>query len=384
MKKPFQFQFLDSIKDLPEHSWNRLAHSHGPFLRYEFFAALENNNCTNADTGWSPHHLAVYAGENGPVVAVVPLFIKTHSYGEYVFDWSWADAYYRNGLEYYPKLVTAIPFTPSSESRILIDEAVDQEEILSAIVKAIISEAKRLGASSWHVLFPKKEESASLNTNNIHQRQGTQFHWFNKGYLDFDHFLDSFSSRKRKNIRKERSRVIEGGFSFQRIEGAQITTSMWKQFYEFYQNTYRVRGQEGYLTQSFFEALSTSMPESIVLIVALKEGEVVAGALSFKDSNRLYGRYWGCREEYQFLHFETCYYQGIDYAIEHSLTGFDSGAQGEHKIQRGFEPIATYSNHWIHDERFETAIVDFLKQESAHVEQYRQSARSLLPFKENL
>ena len=353
--------------------------SASPFLRHEFLLALENSGSVSAQTGWQPHHLLVMRGKQA--VAALPLYIKGHSYGEYVFDWSWADAYRQNGRRYYPKLLSAVPFTPSYATRLLIARDEDFGAIGKAMSEAVIEEARRLNMSSWHVLFPSKSESDLLATQGVHQRIATQFHWFNRGYTSFEHYLESFNSRKRKNLRKERRAVQDADIRFERYTGTQISAQLWEVFYRFYQNTYQVRGQQAYLDLSFFTQLGETLPEHLLLVMALHEGEPIAAALSLKDDKKLYGRYWGCQQEYQFLHFETCYYQGIEYCIENGLQSFDSGAQGEHKIQRGFEPITTYSNHWIADPQFDVAIANYLEEERDYIHQYRDQASAMLPFK---
>ncbi len=375
------FRFHSSIEQIPTRTWNVLAGQGSPFLKHEFLLALEASASVCAETGWQPHHLEVT--REGKTVAVMPLYIKGHSYGEYVFDWSWADAYRQHGYQYYPKLLTAIPYTPSQAERLLVASSEDAEQMCAVIATQVVQEARRLGASSWHVLFPSATQSACLAKHRVHQRIGTQFHWFNREYESFEHYLETFNSRKRKNLRKERKAVHEAGIVFERHGGQSISAQMWNTFYQFYENTYHVRGQQAYLTKDFFERLGRTMPEHLVLVLAKKNGLAIAAALSLCDQTALYGRYWGCLEEYQFLHFETCYYQGIEYCIEHKLQSFDSGAQGEHKIQRGFEPISTYSNHWIVDEQFDAAITDFLEKEKTYIEQYKDNAAEYLPFKVN-
>lgn len=372
------FRFFTGIDGIPTAVWNSLAQGGGPFLRHEFLTALEDSGSVCEETGWQPHHLLVSRG-NIPVAAM-PLYIKHHSYGEYVFDWSWADAYHRNGLAYYPKLLTAIPFTPSQSARLLIRPEEDPDVLTKAICHRVQEEAKAVGASSWHVLFPTEQESTRLVEQVMPQRTGTQFQWFNRNYGSFAEFLSLFNSRKRKNVRKERQAVQDAGIRFVHSRGEQISDAQWQMFYRFYQNTYHVRGQQPYLSLAFFRQLGKTMPDNVLLVMAVLDGREIAAALSLFDDTTLYGRYWGCLEEYQFLHFETCYYQGIEFCIEHGLQRFDSGAQGEHKIQRGFEPVATFSNHWIADPRFADAIADFLLQEREHVEQYRADAAQLLPF----
>ena len=379
MPVSLEFQFHPRIADIPSATWNALANNASPFLQHEFLNALEQSGSVSAQTGWQPHHLLVKRGEK--IVAAVPLYIKGHSYGEYVFDWSWADAYRQSGRRYYPKLISAVPFTPSYANRFLIasDEALDK--IAETISKVVIEEAKRLSMSSWHILFPSEAESELLATQGAHQRIATQFHWFNRGYTSFEHYLESFNSRKRKNLRKERRAVKDANIRFEHFTGTQISTELWEVFYSFYQNTYHVRGQQAYLDKSFFTQLSKTLPEKLLLVVALLDGQPIAAALSLHDERKLYGRYWGCQQEYQFLHFETCYYQGIEYCIENGLQSFDSGAQGEHKIQRGFEPITTYSNHWIADPQFDVAIANYLQEERDYIHQYRDQASAMLPFK---
>lgn len=379
MAVPLQFRFHPHIGDIPSATWNALVNDASPFLQHEFLLALESSGSVSAKTGWQPHHLLVLRGDKA--IAAMPLYIKGHSYGEYVFDWSWADAYRQNGLPYYPKLLSAVPYTPSYATRLLIAADEDFDAIGKAMSEAVIEEAKRLHMSSWHVLFPCESESALLAAQGAHQRIATQFHWFNRGYSSFEHYLESFNSRKRKNLRKERRAVQDANIQFERYTGTQISGPLWEVFYRFYQNTYHVRGQQAYLDIAFFTQLGKTLPERLLLVLALHEGQPIAAALSLRDEKKLYGRYWGCQQEYQFLHFETCYYQGIEYCIEHGLQSFDSGAQGEHKIQRGFEPITTYSNHWIADPRFDEAIANYLQEEREHIDQYRDQAVTMLPFK---
>lgn len=378
--------FVDSIVDIGADDWNTLAGTENPFTRYEFLLGLELTGCTNEGTGWQPHHVIVRKrdGDNETPVAVMPLYLKTNSYGEYVFDWSWANAYQSHGLEYYPKFVTAVPFTPSVGSRIFVAPGIDASRVINLITEKIEEEAHNIRASSWHVLFPLRVQHDQFVANGLMSRMGCQFQWANRGYRDFEHFLESLNSRKRKNIRKERSKVSEAGVSFTRVEGADIDEKLWQRFYSFYQSTYMMRGMQGYLTLEFFRYLSETMPEQLFMNVARMGEKNIAAALFFKNSTTLYGRYWGSKQDYQFLHFETCYYQGQDYAIELGLKNFDSGAQGEHKIQRGFEPILTYSNHWIKEAAFAQAIAKFLEEEQQHIKQYRKSAGELLPFRQDL
>lgn len=383
MAAALEFRFHANIADIDAGVWNTLvnqsARNAGPFLHHEFLLALEQTGCVCADTGWQPHHLVVSRG--GSAVAVMPLYIKNHSYGEYVFDWSWADAYRQHGMRYYPKLVTSVPFTPSTGPRLLMASGSDAQALTTEVTRVVIAEATRLGASSWHVLFPGEDEHARFAQAGMRSRIGCQYQWHNRGYSSFEDFLATFNSRKRKNLRKERQAVFSAGVQFTRFCGNAITPELWERFYQFYQNTYHVRGQQGYLSLKFFMTLGRVMPDNLLLVVASHEGRPIAAALSLQDEQTLYGRYWGSLEEYQFLHFETCYYQGIEYAIEKGLQRFDSGAQGEHKIQRGFEPVFTYSNHWIADAAFDEAIGEFLNKEAEYVREHRGAAEEYLPFR---
>tara|TARA_B100001778_G_C18484413_1_gene581932 strand:- start:61 stop:1032 length:972 start_codon:yes stop_codon:yes gene_type:complete len=315
----------------------------------------------------------------------MPLYIKTDSQGEFIFDWSWADAYYRNGLEYYPKLVSSIPFTPASGPRILMAEEKRSSEIVKAISDALKQISEDNNFSSVHVLLPEKKEIENFSNEDFSLRTSYSFHWFNKSYKNFDQFLDDMTSRQRKNIRKERAKITDQGISVLKITGDEITTEMIETFYQFYQVTYLKRGMRGYLNFDFFKKIIELIPESILLVMAKNSiGEYVAGALNFFDDKKLYGRYWGCLEEYDSLHFETCYYQGIEFCIAENLESFDPGVQGEHKIKRGFCPIETYSAHWIKDIRFKEAIDDFLDREREHVLEYNFDRRALLPFKKEV
>ena len=373
-----QISFVDAINQVPAAQWNNLCARDYPFVRHEFLQALETSGSLGEGTGWQPQHLLVKAG--GELVAAMPMYLKDHSYGEYVFDWAWADAYRRYGLDYYPKLVNAIPFTPCSGPRLLCNQPADT--LLPHIIPAIQQQAQHLRASSWHCLFPESELSAQLASEHIAQRMGTQFHWFNRGYKSWDDFVGNMNSRKRKNINKERRLVAEQGIYFVHKTGADIGAEDWQLFYRLYRNTYLKRsGHSGYLTEAFFLQLGKCFAQHSLLVIAHQQSQPIAAALFFKDASTIYGRYWGCVDEYNFLHFETCYYQGIDYAIQHQLQRFDGGAQGEHKIQRGFEPVITWSNHWLARVDFAQAIDGFLAAEKKSIEHYMEDARQYLPFK---
>jgi predicted N-acyltransferase len=313
----------------------------------------------------------------------MPLYLKHHSYGEYVFDWGWADAYRRHGLQYYPKLLTAIPFTPSQSARLLTADPRLLADLLQPVVEAVKQFAEKVGASSWHLLFPDQASSVLLDHTTLIRREACQFHWYNNAYETFDDFLNTCSSRKRKTLKKERTDVARQGFMFERLTGEQLTTEIWDQFYAFYQNTYQVRGQYGYLTREFFTVIHQLLADQVFLIMVRHETQprYLAGAMFLKDKNTLYGRYWGCQQDYQNLHFETCYYQGIEICIAEGLGRFDAGAQGEHKLRRGFEPVTTRSYHWIKHPQFSDAIRDFCNEEQQHNQTYVTAAVAKLPFK---
>jgi len=378
-----KIKFIDSIEKINKEDWDAVLSSKYPFLKYEFLKALEVTNCVSPEHGWTPLHLI--ASENERIVAIMPLYIKTDSQGEFIFDWSWADAYYRNGLNYYPKLVSSIPFTPASGPRILIADETRSREVIEEISRALKQITEESDFSSVHILLANKNEIKDFSQENFSLRTSYSFHWFNNHYLSFENFLQDMTSRQRKNIKKERKKINDQGVTVSRIFGSEITLEMLETFYQFYQVTYLKRGMRGYLNFEFFKKIVDSIPETIMLVLAKNNsGEYVAGALNFFDDEKLYGRYWGCLQEYDSLHFETCYYQGIEFCIEEKLRSFDPGVQGEHKIKRGFCPIETFSLHWIKDLRFKKAIDDFLDRERKHILEYNQDRRALLPFKKEV
>ena len=377
-----QHKFLSSINEVTADAWNSLCEIDYPFLRHEFFAALENSGSTTLETGWQPHHLIIE--DNKQMIAFMPLFLKQHSYGEYVFDWTWADAYYRYGHQYYPKLLNAIPFTPATGPRWCISGHADSDKTLNFLFECIEKEAAEINYSSCHWLFTDPKSNCLLEERLYLKRTGCQYHWLNKNYSSFEHFLSTFTSRKRKNLKKERQKVAEQGIQLIVKEGAEINDKDWQHFYLFYHLTYfKHNGRQGYLTESFFPELAQSLTQHLVMVQAIKNEQTIAAALYLKDKTTLYGRYWGCKEEHDYLHFETCYYQGIEYAIQHKLKRFDPGAQGEHKIQRGFTPVPTYSYHWIRDQEFASAINAFLHAETEQIHKHIECASGYLPFKLN-
>lgn len=388
------FQFHSSIKTISAPAWDALWPSDYPFTQHAFLSALEDSNSvdsgTSHKTGWQPYHLTLSQGSR--CVAAMPLYIKIHSYGEYVFDWSWADAYARTGLDYYPKIVNAIPFTPASGPRIGFDPELTSEErtsLLNRMLGQVQSFAEENQMSSFHCLFPDASTSALFNKhsgqseNVLARRSGYQFHWFNEGYENFEHFLQSFSSRKRKNIKKERKVAQSHGLEIKMLEASAMQEKDWQDFYLLYQHTYLKRsGHGGYLGLDFFQHVAQALPKQVLLAAVRNEDSLVAGALFFRDQSTLYGRYWGSKLPLDQLHFEACYYQGIDYAIAQKIHRFDPGAQGEHKIQRGFTPISTCSYHQLYLRDFQFAVSEFVEQEARHVDAYIAECRESLPFKE--
>ena len=371
-----QFEFARSIHAAAAPSWNALLADDYPFARHEFLAALEDSQAVGETSGWLPRHLLVRDGDT--LVAALPGYLKEHSYGEYVFDWAWADAYQRYGQRYYPKWINAIPFTPCRGPRLL---GQPDHNTIAAITQALDNYCLRESLSGWHCLFPDQNVSEALSQAGSTQRIGCQFHWFNRNYRTFDDFVATFASRKRKNVLKERRRVREQGFQFTTLTGSAIEPHHWQFFYQLYQRTYLKRsGHGGYLNEAFFQALGQNLADHCVLVLAQLDGQTVAAALYLRDQHTLYGRYWGCLAEFDNLHFETCYYQGIDYAIAQGLTRFDGGAQGEHKLARGFEPVLTYSNHHLCDPRFAAAVEDFVREEGDMTQGYCNDAAAHLPY----
>ena len=367
-----------SMTEIDPALWHNYFGEDDPFLRWDFLHGLESTECTTAQSGWQPAHIQL--DRMGSPLGFVPAYVKGHSYGEYVFDWSWAEAWQRMGLEYYPKLVTAVPFTPATGQRLWHDN--EHQNALSDVVYGVRALCSSFEVSSWHVLFLEQAQSDALVELGMPQRLTTQFHWFNRGYRDFQDFLARFNSRKRKNLRRERDQIARQGLVLETKKGDEITPDNWRFFHRCYQTTYAKRsGHGGYLTETFFTEACPALGATPVMVLASCAGEAVAAALFFEGGDTLYGRYWGCLADFDYLHFEACYYRGIEYCIDAGLSRFDPGAQGEHKIQRGFEPVLTYSNHWIVDERFSDAVAQFAAQECDHVRAYQTEAATLLPFK---
>ncbi|MCW8092860.1 GNAT family N-acetyltransferase [Alteromonas sp. ASW11-130] len=362
--------------------WNTLKGTESPFLRSEFLIALEDANCVGEGTGWKPFHIGFY--ENSQLIAAMPGYLKKHSYGEYVFDHAWANAYVQHRLNYYPKWVSAVPFTPVPGGRLLMRADVNRTEVLDAFKQALDLLAHN-DISSAHILFPDESNRMVLSDTELLQRDNVQFHWHNYGYHVFEDFIEGLTARKRKSIRKSRQRLLNHGVSISRLQGQAICHANIIFFYQCYRDTYlKKSGHEGYLTLTFFEQLFASMQEQMLIVEAEYAGKKVASCLFFFDHSNLYGRYWGCLEDIEELHFECCYFQGIEFAIEHGLQTFNPGTQGEHKILRGFEPTFCYSFHKLFQPEFNTAVAHFLNRESPAIKHYFEQAKTVLPFNEHM
>ena len=378
-----KISFHSSIEEISKKEWDSLLNDiNYPFLKHDFLQLLESTSCVGAKTGWIPLHVTISKGNS--LLAGMPLYLKSHSQGEFVFDHSWANAFYQHGLDYYPKLVSSIPHTPASGPRLLIKDGENKKELFEMIKEGVKNIAAKNNISSWHILFPREEEVDFFDDSNLSIRKNAQFIWFNENFTSFEDYLNSFRARHRKNVRKERNKIIEQELIIETFSGENLNYDLLNKFYKFYLSTNIKRsGFSGYLTKQFFLNFPTTLFKNLVIVFAKKKSndEMVGGSLFFRDDQNLYGRYWGCVEEFDCLHFECCYYQGIDYCIKNKLQKFDPGVQGEHKIKRGFAPTETYSAHWIADERFREAIEDFVNKEERHINYYLEDAKKLLPFK---
>jgi predicted N-acyltransferase len=362
----------ESLKDIPAEQWNKLAGDTNPFIQHDFLLALETGDCLQP-YGWHPRYLLAWSDDN-QLIGAAPAYIKTNSYGEFVFDWAWAEAYQRAGIEYYPKLVIAIPFTPATGPRLL---TAGDQLVTKALINYAIETAKQQGLSSVHWLFPAIEEQALIQQSNLLQRFDFQFHWQNHQYKNFDDFLSRLNSKKRKNIKRERRIVQQTNINIKTLEGDELTDEQWQQLYNFYQITFMKKHGTATLTLSFFKAIA----HKLLAIVAYQENKMVAAAICIKGKNTLYGRHWGCYEDFDSLHFEVCYYAGIEYCIAHQLEFFEPGAQGEHKIARGFLPVKTWSSHWVAHEGFRNIIGDHLQKEALMMQRYGEELMLSSPYK---
>jgi predicted N-acyltransferase len=401
MTGELRIRIVPAIADIPAAAWDACAnpaalepkvqrveaevqkHPHNPFISHAFLSALEASGSATARTGWQPQHL-VAETEAGAVLGVVPAYLKSHSQGEYVFDAGWAEAYERAGGDYYPKVQVAVPFTPATGRRLLVAPGTGAQDVREGLGSGLIELARLRGASSVHVTFAPEDEWKLLCQRGYLPRTDQQFHWDNGGYATFDDFLGALAARKRKAIRRERQGALEPGIEVQWLTGSDLTESVWDTFFAFYMDTGSRKWGRPYLTRQFYSLIGETMRERILLVMARRAGRFIAGAINFIGSDTLYGRHWGAVEHHPFLHFELCYYQAIEYAIQNRLRRVEAGAQGEHKLARGYMPVTTHSAHYIADPALRRAIADYLKRERAYVEAAGSELAAMGPFRKDL
>ena len=379
-QEPVSLKVAGAITAIDADAWDTCAGGDNPFLAHAFFHALEASGSATAKTGWSPQHLVLEMAD-GSVGAVMPLYLKNHSQGEYVFDHGWADAFERAGGQYYPKLQSCVPFTPVTGARLLIRPDLSFDAVAPVVMGGAVEIAEQMGVSSLHWTFPNAAEWALAGETGLLQRTGEQFHWRNDGYRTFDDFLAQLASRKRKAVKNERRDALAPGITVHALSGSDLLEEHWDAFFGFYMDTGNRKWGRPYLNRDFFHRLHATMADRVVLIMARRNGRWIAGALNLKGRTTLYGRNWGCIEHHPFLHFECCYYQAIDYAIAHGLERVEAGAQGEHKLARGYLPVPTYSMHWIRDAGFRRAVEDYLERERQHVAEEIELLSEHSPFR---
>ncbi len=386
IKRNYRTRIISSLAEAGQPAWDALMAAQSapnPFLSFAFLHALHESGSANDDTGWQPQYLTLWldggeASDATPVLAAaLPMYAKFHSYGEYVFDWAWADAYKRNGLDYYPKLLSAIPFTPVSGNRLL---AID-EHARAALIEALLGVQQASDLSSTHILYPTEAEAQQLQAAGFLLRKGVQFHWQNEGYDSFEQFLSTLEMKKRKNIRAERRKVAEAGITLRQLRGEHATEADWRFFKRCYDNTYQAHWSTPYLNLDFFRRIGETMPQHLLLVIAERDGQPIASSLLVYDQHALYGRYWGCIEQHPCLHFETAYYQPLEFCIANRIPAFEGGAQGEHKMARGFLPQQTWSAHWLAHPSFSDAVERFLKQEGKGIGAYMDELNERNPFR---
>jgi predicted N-acyltransferase len=376
---PLKAELIGSITDLPPAEWDALDPTGHPFLRHAFLESLEGTGCVGGDSGWDPQHLVI-RDDRGTVVAAVPQYLKAHSWGEFIFDMSWAQGYARSGLEYYPKLLSAVPFTPVTGPRLLVRPDLEKDGLRDSLAELLIEAARTTGASGAHVNFTVDADQSALERAGFMRRHDCRFLWRNAGYRDFDDFLERFRADKRKKARRERRRVAESGVAFRTLRGEDLDAALWRVVFGFSERTFLRHGNGHYLSVEFLRLVSRLLPGAIMVKLAERAGDPIAAAIFFQSRDALYGRYWGSARAEDSLHFEACYYQGIDYCIEHGLATFDPGTQGEHKIARGFEPTRTCSAHWLAHPGFSEAVARYLQRERTAIDEYIAAAAAHLPF----
>ena len=376
----YRTHIVSSLSEVGQGPWDALVQAQAaptPFLSYAFLHALHASGSASPESGWQPQFLLLYDAAD-VLAAALPLYVKGHSYGEYVFDWAWADAYARHGLEYYPKLLSAIPFTPVAGSRLL---AVD-DAARAALIAVLAATQSATEVSSTHILFPPEAEAKALRDAGFLLRSGVQFHWLNQGYGSFEDFLATLEPKKRKNIRAERRKVVEAGVTMRRVRGKDATREDWVLFNRCYRNTYKEHHSTPYLNLDFFLRIGATMPDNILLVIAETEGRAIAASLVIHDADTLYGRYWGALEHVPCLHFEAAYYQPLEFCIEQGIATFEGGAQGEHKMARGFLPTKTWSAHWLAHPSFADAVENFLEREAGGIDDYLDELNERSPFRQ--
>jgi hypothetical protein len=377
---PLTAGIIGQIADVAAADWDALDRSAHPFLRHAFLDALESTGCVGPDSGWIPAHLVVSEAATGRLVAAVPQYLKTHSWGEFVFDWSWAQSYQRSGLEYYPKQLAAIPFTPVTGPRLLFDADHAEDGLRDELARLLLASAQHTQASGAHVNFTLDDDQAALERAGFLRRHDCRFLWHNRGYRSFDDFLAGFRADKRKKTKRERRKVAESGIVFRTLAGEEIDTDAWRVIFGFSERTFLRHGNGHYLNVEFLQRVAQALPGTIVVKLAERAGKAVAAAIFFQGGGGLYGRYWGAAAAEDSLHFEACYYQGIEHCIGQGLQFFDPGTQGEHKLARGFEPTRTTSAHWLGHDGFRSAIGRYLEREREAVDDYIEASRGHLPF----
>lgn len=398
MSKPsLKIRVVPAISEVAAQDWNACANptaaangcvatpatAYNPFITHEFLAAAELSKSATARTGWQPQHL-IAERENGSIVGVVPCYLKSHSRGEYVFDRGWAEAYENAGGAYYPKLQVSVPFTPATGPRLLVEPAPDADDIRAGLLQGLRELCSLRKASSAHITFMPRAEAELAETQGFLLRTDQQFHWENAGHATFDDFLGSLSSRKRKLIKRERRDAVANGIDIVWLTGSDLTEAAWDSFFRFYMDTGSRKWGRPYLTREFYSLIGQTMADKVLLVMARRNGKYIAGAINFIGSDTLFGRHWGATEHHPFLHFEVCYYQAIEYAITHKLARVEAGAQGEHKIARGYLPQTTYSAHYVAEPGFRRAVADYLKRERAYVAAAGEELSELSPYRKGL
>ena len=377
----YRTRIVSSLSELGQAAWDGLVQAQSdanPFLSFAFLHALHESGSASEEKGWQPQYLTLW--QQDTLVAALPMYAKFHSYGEYVFDWAWADAYRRNGIDYYPKLLSAIPFTPVTGARLIATDGAARD----ALIQALDHIQRTNGLSSTHVLYPPEAEAQQLSAAGFLLRKGVQFHWQNQGYQNFEQFLSTLEQKKRKNIRAERRKVYDAGIVMRQVMGRDATEADWRFFKRCYDQTYREHYSTPYLNLDFFLRIGATMPDNILLVIAERDSQPIAASLLIYDKNALYGRYWGCIEQHACLHFETAYYQPLAFCIEHGIAAFEGGAQGEHKMARGFLPQSTWSAHWLAHPAFSDAVERFLRQEGRGMSAYMDELNERSPFKHDI